>query len=1742
MSSPDQQQGAPERQRLTDPELSALIRAGEIDSVIDKLSDQELRRVGVLGDKIKRELQGKLRPGELKAGMYDSQEELIRRLGDNVEPEMPSAPPSVLNKIPGAKYVLGVGEDVEIPSVFGPGSKTGEFFGGLEFPAARNAFDTIGRKAKSAAEQAGDTGSILGRIKHTGLQSAYWAVGQSAKTATQIRRKVAGFASDLWGINAPRDTGDADPLMAQSFGTLQRMDMRFRDMEMTEILSIARKGDDPMLTDELFREEILSRQGWSQEEIIAMHDAVTRINELAFAPQNANAASKAMRFLRTAGSAVGGGVLDFLSDVEEAATFARRMPYMTDSMTNPPELAPDNQVVQIFRAVEWYGRAHMPNSPENVILGDMLYSILGYGAQSYDKFFFDTPKQVQENFTDFAFNLAGIAAAPFSAANLAGRVGRTIDKGMDAAKALKGKIAASATARADNVITASASVADADPVIRPIVIEVFEDYGIQLGQETQRAMNAGEFPLANKYRLLQNRLYDDVDALHARHGDQVPETLKRLESESKAGFAALEKDMQEATAGAHVPRERWTHPVDTGGSIPTVDRRTGRGAVLQEQASQVLFGTPVDQATMIRVQRLVEADTQQGKRLRQVLQEADDTPKGTPPRDPMDVAADIIMGEFGGTISAGSATTAQAGQRAVDVLSRGPSAGESMAARLGRSRLVELVEEATPRSPQRQGAAQRIIREAEGKQPTVRDKRKQKSRDKAADLLSEQLAATARAAGIPEEDIAAAAKAAKERQQAGKISAELAGRMGVSTAGALMFGHVEDPETGEIRWSLPQGVAGFFASNLYWNAWARRYKIGGVKPQGTVDFEQSAMDIVDGVLKLGRLDGAQDLRKGMQWKLPAGAALAAGGLTLQDPESGELQPGTAALAALTGGGTTSAFMRGAAHFGHGVPVNLGQLARRGTEKGAMTLDELEQVRGKLRKQQGTQARVNRLISEFEGQGTGVFSAMGRLLRRSDDIRLSEDDRWAVAMYAANEIGINAVPEKARWMAVEARQIGNEIISDLIDSGLAGKNKDALVNVLNEGLSVKLLMALDKNNKDFRVGRLVQDRQIGFHRLRQPSFWANLDEKQLDPQTLRDMKDVSKNFVGAFGKPGVMTSADVTMMGITQDMAAMPKVTLADDIVDRLGDKPGNRIFRAESTGKQTDMAEVGGRMYRRMPNEKKYGYLAGKFVAEEHAKNVLGFYEMAGLAGQLVQGGLQLFKFGAVAVNPASAVRDFVGTVMMLDTAGVDLWDMKHFANAWSDFGKHTSKRWEDYFRAGGTGGTYLSAEAGRVFEGVVGLDRSSGNTQKALQNFYRNHKDKSVITALGKGVIQDALSYASKPFAAVAEFRDQQEQFMRYYAARWAMDKKGMDLAEAIRWSRLYVPDYSEANDLVKFVSRSGLGSPFIMYNYKAIPRQLEAQLAAGGAKRFWKFWKYPLALSVYNEVMDQQSGRVPGDKNSMFESMKRVAMNTFRLNLGKAPSPENDFFFKRFAPDHLGPWSININNPGDMFGRSAAIGMQYVAPMAFRSEPKGLITRNLMNFGIDVPGYMDPSGPWISLLGAALSNGRDPDSGRQIWGGGGGWSDNAMTTARWMVSKFSPRFTPGIGFTAQQIESEFEAPGNVRNIGLRNRATRLVSAFNTTLYDPAFMITRATKKAQSEAIKTRQKIEEALDAGAKEGDPRIQKLLAEFNRRVEKMNYLADLRYNQFPKASVFEEALMERKGDIREQFAGIAFEEFE
>lgn len=370
-----------------------------------------------------------------------------------------------------------------------------------------------------------------------------------------------------------------------------------------------------------------------------------------------------------------------------------------------------------------------------------------------------------------------------------------------------------------------------------------------------------------------------------------------------------------------------------------------------------------------------------------------------------------------------------------------------------------------------------------------------------------------------------------------------------------------------------------------------------------------------------------------------------------------------------------------------------------------------------------------------------------------------------------------------------------------------------------------------------------------------------------------------------------------------------------------------------------------------MPDTPNMGSLAGKYVHPVVADDVNNITKIISTADRVYQELLSAWKMGKTTLNPATHGRNILSNTMLLEMSGVPAHRIPDLVSASYDDMIKQTPLYKDLKKAGLGLGTFKSAE----IESLSGVYSGKSTVSDMLE-------------AAGRKVDKTFLGDMNRLYQA-------EEELFKIAKARHLIEQ-GFTVENALAEGEKWLFNYSKIPSFINKVKSNPLGAPFITFQYKAMPRILEALI-----KRPLTILKYPVLLNAVEHYSITKLGLT----EQQVRTIKKDKPLTFIL-----------------------PWT-------DSNGNIRVYDMQYTVPYGELFERRKVAGGEIPTFGL-------MQNPMYATSYNLLAFNKDPYTGRNIVSEDATETKKAKQRMGYIAQQLLPPLTPGIGYSAKTIAKAAE------------------------------------------------------------------------------------------------------------------------
>lgn len=272
------------------------------------------------------------------------------------------------------------------------------------------------------------------------------------------------------------------------------------------------------------------------------------------------------------------------------------------------------------------------------------------------------------------------------------------------------------------------------------------------------------------------------------------------------------------------------------------------------------------------------------------------------------------------------------------------------------------------------------------------------------------------------------------------------------------------------------------------------------------------------------------------------------------------------------------------------------------------------------------------------------------------------------------------------------------------------------------------------------------------------------------------------------------SADVEKARLFESVAKRPEWTTSDEVL-------------AKAKG------------FVKMPTSKRIGALSNQHVHPEIAREI---NEINRIPGQLEKGWdkfMGAWKFGKVVANPGTHFRNIYSNSILMDLGGISHVEQPRLLARAADELLNKGRHYFEAKKSGLLGNEFIGGEV-KAFRDALSSEPYSTD------------------------VISRSLNLAKKAADKLGDVYQGEEQIFKL--AKFIKNRqKGMSIGAAKRDAEKWLFNYEKVSGAVKTARKMPLGSPFITFTSKALPR-----IAESAATNPLKLYKYKLMFDAIEKV----------------------------------------------------------------------------------------------------------------------------------------------------------------------------------------------------------------------------------------------------------------------------------------------------
>lgn len=376
-------------------------------------------------------------------------------------------------------------------------------------------------------------------------------------------------------------------------------------------------------------------------------------------------------------------------------------------------------------------------------------------------------------------------------------------------------------------------------------------------------------------------------------------------------------------------------------------------------------------------------------------------------------------------------------------------------------------------------------------------------------------------------------------------------------------------------------------------------------------------------------------------------------------------------------------------------------------------------------------------------------------------------------------------------------------------------------------------------------------------------------------------------------PAMLDRAESLLEGVENGIVGPDRAQETKDYANRM------RNFASDKLQQLTDTFDA--KLYKKIPNDKRYGSLRSMWIRKEIYEDVLG---QSGFMPSDAEGMLKFIEDGSflgnvqrrwkqakVPLNPPTVMTNIMSNIMLASLSGHNLALLPYDIY--------------DAMMQNIKGGKLREIAQRHGFRASNMSEAEMKNTLNELQRRYNASgggigQTMSMVRAIGRGM------------DSVANFYGTIETVFKMASVKDGM-RKGLSEKEAVLRAQKWLFDYSEVNRTVKWLRNIPFGSPFITWTYKVIPLMVETALSKN-IVRFAPFVGAYYLMSLWATEGLKEMGGDDEDKRKLLKRLpERVAENKLLamtgagnfVNIGKL-MPFEPFFKVATALEKGSPYEV--------------------------------------------------------------------------------------------------------------------------------------------------------------------------------------------------------------------------------------------
>lgn len=338
-------------------------------------------------------------------------------------------------------------------------------------------------------------------------------------------------------------------------------------------------------------------------------------------------------------------------------------------------------------------------------------------------------------------------------------------------------------------------------------------------------------------------------------------------------------------------------------------------------------------------------------------------------------------------------------------------------------------------------------------------------------------------------------------------------------------------------------------------------------------------------------------------------------------------------------------------------------------------------------------------------------------------------------------------------------------------------------------------------------------------------------------------------------PAMLDRAESLLEGVENGIVGPDRAQETKDYANRM------RNFASDKLQQLTDTFDA--KLYKKIPNDKRYGSLRSMWIRKEIYEDVLG---QSGFMPSDAEGMMKFIEDGSflgnvqrrwkqakVPLNPPTVMTNIMSNIMLASLSGHNLALLPYDIY--------------DAMMQNIKGGKLKEIAQRHGFHASNMSEAEMKTTLNELQRRYNASgggigQTMSMVRAIGRGM------------DSIANFYGTIETVFKMAIVKDGL-RKGLSEKEAVLRAQKWLFDYSEVNRTVKWLRNIPFGSPFITWTYKVIPLMVETALSKN-IVRFAPFVGAYYLLSLWATEGLKEMGGDDEDKRKLLKRLpERVAEN---------------------------------------------------------------------------------------------------------------------------------------------------------------------------------------------------------------------------------------------------------------------------